>query len=164
MEEEQIKETGCCPRFNPDNWDDQSFEWKDKPFIKDSIPEFLHMPLPSMVGKVMTRMCKKVEESDAMPDKKDFICLAYDPSPWKGEYYMAVTHEVQNAENVTISGNFITRVFDGPYNAVPNWIKVMDALLEGKGLKAKKYYFYYTTCPKCAKAYGHNYVVVFAEI
>ena len=25
-------------------------------------------------------------------------------------------------------------------------------------------YFYYTTCPKCAKHYGHNYVVGFAEI
>jgi hypothetical protein len=164
MNEEQIKETGCCPEFNPDDWDDKNFEWKDKLFIKDSIPEFLHLPLPFMFGKAMTRLHKKAEKAGAMPETKDFLCLAYDPSPWKGEFYMAVTREVPDAENVRISGEFITRVFDGPYNAVPKWIKIMDTLLQGKGLKAKKYYFYYTTCPKCAKVYGHNFVVVFAEI
>jgi hypothetical protein len=164
MNEEEIKETGCCPKFDADSWDDKNFEWEDKLFIKDSIPEFLHMPLPSMVGKAMTRMCKKAEDAGAMPESNDFLCLAYDPSPWKGEYYMAVTREVPGAKNVKISGEFITRVFDGPYNAVPKWIKLMDTLLQGKGLKAKKYYFYYTTCPKCAKVYGHNFVVVFAEI
>lgn len=164
MNEEEIKETGCCPKFNPDNWDDKNFKWENKLFIKDSIPEFLHIPLPYIVGKVMTRMCKKAENASAMPETKDFLCLAYDPSPWKGEFYMAVTKEVPGAENMKISGEFITRVFDGPYNAVPKWIKIMDTLLQGKGLKAKKYYFYYTTCPKCAKVYGHNFVVVFAEI
>lgn len=25
-------------------------------------------------------------------------------------------------------------------------------------------YFHYTTCPKCAKKYGHNYVVLFTEV
>lgn len=28
----------------------------------------------------------------------------------------------------------------------------------------KDYYFYYTTCPKCAKKYGHNYIIAFVEI
>lgn len=112
----------------------------------------------------MTRLHKKAEKAGAMPETKDFLCLTYDPSPWKGEFYMAVTKEVPDAENVRISGEFITRVFDGPYSAVPKWIKIMDALLQGKGLKSKKYYLYYTTCPKCAKAYGHNFVVVFARI
>ncbi len=25
-------------------------------------------------------------------------------------------------------------------------------------------YFFYTTCPKCAKAYGKHYVVLFAQV
>jgi hypothetical protein len=25
------------------------------------------------------------------------------------------------------------------------------------------YFFYYTTCPKCAKKHGHNYTVAFAK-
>jgi hypothetical protein len=33
-----------------------------------------------------------------------------------------------------------------------------------KSYKIKKWYMWYTTCPKCAKKYGKNYVVVIAEI
>jgi hypothetical protein len=28
----------------------------------------------------------------------------------------------------------------------------------------KKLYFFYTTCPKCAKYYGKNYVVLLAQV
>ena len=28
----------------------------------------------------------------------------------------------------------------------------------------KKQFFYYTTCPECAKAYGINYVVLLAQV
>ncbi|MDD4358922.1 MAG: hypothetical protein PHY30_03860 [Candidatus Pacebacteria bacterium] len=92
------------------------------------------------------------------------MCLVYDPSAWKSEYYISVNKEVLGVENVRLSGTFLTKVFDGPYNDVPKWIKGMDEYLKNKGKQAKKYYFYYTTCPKCAKIYGHNYVVAFAEI
>jgi hypothetical protein len=47
---------------------------------------------------------------------------------------------------------------------VPKYIKEADTYLASLGKKAKKYYFYYTTCPKCAKKYGHNYIVAFAEV
>jgi hypothetical protein len=90
--------------------------------------------------------------------------LAYDPSPWKSEFYISVTKEVPGAKNVTISGSFISKVFEGPYNAVPKWIKEMDEYLSSINKKGKRYLFYYTTCPKCAKIYGKNYVVAFAEI
>ncbi len=158
MEEE------CCQKFNPKPWDEKTHIWKNKLFIKETMPQFLHMPLPWLIGKMITRMWKKAEDAKAAPDLKDFLWLAYDPSPWKSENYIYVTKEVPNALNVKLSGTFISKVFDGPYNQVPVWLKEMDAYLAEKGKKAKKYYFYYTTCPKCAKKYGHNYVVAFAEI
>jgi hypothetical protein len=40
----------------------------------------------------------------------------------------------------------------------------MTEYVENKGRKLKKLYFSYTTCPRCAKAYGKNYVVLFAQI
>ena len=154
----------CCPPFNPEPWQEKTLVWDNKLFIKDSIPEFFHVPWPPMIGKVMERMWKKAETSGATGEAADFLCLAYDPSPWKCEYYLAVSKEVADAENVKISGTFITKVFDGPYSSVPKWIKEMDAYLAKQDKKALKYYFYYTSCPKCAKKYGHNYVVVFAQI
>ena len=57
-----------------------------------------------------------------------------------------------------------SRVFDGPYNAVPKWIKEMDTQIAGLGKTAKKYYVYFTTCPKCANTCGHNYAVVLAQV
>jgi len=40
----------------------------------------------------------------------------------------------------------------------------MEAYVAKKGKQLKKIYFCYTTCPACAKAYGKNYVVLFAQI
>jgi len=36
--------------------------------------------------------------------------------------------------------------------------------MKSEGRMVKKVYFFYTTCPKCAKAYGKNYVVVLAQV
>ena len=154
----------CCPKFNPEPWDEKTHEWKDKLFIKETLPQLFHMPLPWMIGRMIQRMWKKAKDAGAAPEKEDFLWLAYDPSPWKSEHYIHVTKEIPNAENVEISGTYVSKVFDGRYNQVPEWVKQMDKYLEENGKKAKKYYFYFTTCPKCAKKYGHNYVVTFAEI
>ncbi len=157
-------EAECCPKFNPSLWDNKTSVWTNKLFIRETLPQLFHMPLPWMIGKMIGRMWGKAQNAHAAPDMKHFLWLAYDPSPWKSEHYIAVTKRVPDAENVSLSGTFISKVFDGPYNAVPKWIAEMDTFLEGKKKKAKKYFFYYTTCPKCAKKYGKNYVVVFAQV
>jgi hypothetical protein len=33
-----------------------------------------------------------------------------------------------------------------------------------RGKQLQQLYFYYTTCPKCARKYGKNYVVILARI
>lgn len=152
----------CCPKFNPTPWQNKEHIWKDKLFVKGYINQIFHMPLN--MGKVITEMFDKVEKAGAKPSAEEFLMLAYDPSPWKSEMYISVTNEVPNIENVTLSGKYISKVFDGPYNAVPSWINEFETYLKEKELKAMRYYFYYTTCPKCAKKYGHNYVVAFAQI
>jgi len=156
------KKEQCCPKFDPAPWEGKTHIWKNKLFIEDDIKQLFHMPIN--MGPVITRMWKKIEDAGAKPEDKDFLMLAYDPSPWKSEFYISVTRKVPEAKNVTLSGSFISKVFEGPYNAVPKWIKEMDEYLSSINKKAKRYLFYYTTCPKCAKIYGKNYVVVFAEI
>ena len=63
-----------------------------------------------------------------------------------------------------ISGTFMTKIFEGPYWNAGKWTKEMDVYVKKKGKKIKKMYFYYTTCPKCAKYYGKTYTVIFAQI
>ena len=153
----------CCPRFNPEPWDGKTIQWSDKPFIRDTIRQFLHMPLPSSMGRTIHRMWQKAKDAGADPSTEDFLLLSYDPSPWKSELFMTVTKDVPGADNVKLSGTYFTKVFDGPYNSPPKWIKEMDKLVAAQGKKPKRYLFYFTTCPKCAKLYGHNYAVVFAQ-
>lgn len=156
------KDGECCPRFDPAQWDEKTHTWNEKLFIQDDVRQLFHIPLN--IAQVIGRMFKMVQDAGAAPKDEDFLILAYDPSPWKSELYMTTTKDVPDAKNVRLSGTFFSKVFDGPYNAVPKWIKKMDALLAAKGRKPKKYYFHYAYCPKCAKKYGHNYVIAFAEI
>jgi len=154
----------CCPEFDPTNWDHKKHVWSNKLFLKDSVPEFFHIPLPTTYGRVISRMWKRAEDAGVTPETKDFLLLAHDPSPFKGDLFLAITKEIPGAYMVKLSGTFMSRVFDGPYNQVPKYIKEMDGYLAAHKMKAKKYYFYYAYCPKCARKYGHNFIVVIAEI
>ncbi|MCF8301899.1 MAG: hypothetical protein K9I94_01385 [Bacteroidales bacterium] len=154
----------CCPPVDTSVWNHKTHEWENKLFIKASIPLFFHMPFPSKVNKVITQLWEQANEAGTDMEEKDFLLLARDDSAWKGHYYLAVDKEIPGADNTKISGTFISRVFDGPYSGIPRYIKTMNKELEEQGKKAKDYYFYYTTCPKCAKKYGHNYIIAFAEI
>jgi len=159
-----MKKDECCSLIKVKEWDKKTFKWNKKPFVKDSLPTFFHMPFPPMIGKKIVAMWEKVQAAKCDLAMKDTITMFYDPSPWKSEIYMAVKKEVPGMENVKFTGTFMTRVYDGAYGEVPKWIKDMDAYLAGKKKKAKKYYIYYTCCPKCAKKFGHNYSVLFAEV
>ena len=155
----------CCPIFDPKKWDNQTNDWKDKPFLKETIPTFFHIPFPPMIGKKVKKMYHLAEKANAEPkDKQEWIVLFHDPTPFKSELFMSSTKEVPGANNINISGTFISKVFDGPYNAVPKFIKQMDSYLAEKGEKSKDYYVHYAYCPKCAKKYSHNYAVLFAEV
>jgi len=61
-------------------------------------------------------------------------------------------------------GNPGSKVFEGPYRDMRKWIREMKAFVETKGKDLKKLYFFYTTCPRCAKKYGKNYVAILAQV
>lgn len=154
----------CCPEFDPQPWKHARHDWDNKLFLKDSIPEFFHIPSRKRYAKTITKMWQKAEESGAAPDRKHFLLLAHDPTPFKGELYMAVTNDIPGEKVVPLSGIFYTHVFEGPYENVPRYIKEMDQYLSVLDKKANKYFVNYPYCPKCAEKYGHNYVVLFAKV
>jgi len=153
-------ETGCCPRFDSKVWDKKTITWKNKLFAKGRIKSFCHIPLT--IGSVMKKMTEKIDVVDAI--SADFLGLFDENSLWGADVYLCVTKKVPNLDMAKISGTFLTKVFEGPYMNLGKWIKEMNVYVEGKGKKTKKMYFYYTTCPKCAKYYGKIYTVIFAEV
>ena len=155
----------CCPEFKSEKWDKQILSWDNKKFIRDSLPTFFHIPCSSTVGKKITRMWTAIEKfGAAAPNKEDTLILFRDPSAFKSEIYISTEKDVPAEENVTISGNFVSRVFDGEYNAIPKFIKEMNEYLSQMGKTAKDYYVHYAYCPKCAKKFGHNYTILFAKV
>ena len=71
------------------------------------------------------------------------------------------------ANNVKISGIFVAKVYEGPYNAIPKFVKDMNMYLEQEGKRIPKddeYYIHYVYCPKREKKYGHRYMILFAKI
>jgi hypothetical protein len=154
-------ETGCCPRFDPAGWDEAEFEFQDRPFVRATTVNFMHIPLN--LGSVIKRIWGKIEQAGAAP-ADHFLMLSTDPSPWRGEHYFSVTKEVPDAEMVRLSGHYLTKVFEGPYREAGQWARMMAQYVESLGRQLRKLYFFYTTCPKCMKHYGKNYVVGFAEV
>ena len=150
----------CCPRFDPEPWEEKELLWEDRRFIKDRVRSFLHIPLN--FGSVMKRNCAKIDEADAQPD--EMIVLSDENSLWGADVYIRVSKDVPGATMATLSGTFLSKVFEGPYSQMSRWIGEMNAFVKEKGKEPKKLYFFYTTCPKCAKKTGKNYVVIFAQV
>jgi hypothetical protein len=109
----------------------------------------------------MKRNMQAIEAVDALDP--DHVLLSDENSLWGADVYIAVSKDVPGARMERISGNFFTKVFEGPYSHAGRWAKSMKALLAERNRSLKKLYFWYTTCPKCAKAHGENYVVLVAE-
>jgi hypothetical protein len=158
MQEQSTAE--CCPRFDPEPWDETTFTWDGKLFIKDHVRSFLHIPLN--FGGVMKRCAEAIKAADAEAD--EMIVLSDEKSPWGADVYVAVSKDVPGVNMAAISGTFTSKVFEGPYRDIRKWIQEMKAYVEAQGKELKKMYFYYTTCPKCAKEYGKNYVVILAQV
>lgn len=159
-----MKKDECCPKFDPKRWDKKSYKWKNKKFIKEAIPTLFHIPFPPMIGSKMKKMFKLIEKAKAQPPLKEWLVLFRDPTPFKSEIYMGTTKSVKGGNNVTITGNFEAKVFDGQYNAMPKFILEMNEYLAKKKKKMKDLYVHYAYCPKCSKKYGHNYMILFAKV
>jgi hypothetical protein len=155
-----VAPTGCCAPFDPAPWQDKEVTWDHKLFVKEHIHSFFHVPLD--MSQKMAHSMRLIEEAHAKPEQG--LMLSDERSLWGADLYIDVTGPVPGADVALLSGTFLTRVYEGPFRDVPKWAADMRARVEAQGRPVKKLYFAYTTCPRCAKAYGKNYVVLFAEV
>ena len=157
---DQTQNPDCCPKFDPEPWEGKIFEWENKKFIKDKVFTLYYMPFN--FGSVMKRMNAKVEKAGAaIPD---WLCLSDHTSSWNMDLYLAVDKAVDDAENMTLSGKYYSKVYEGPYRDMKKLMEDFRKNTKEKGFELKKMYFWYTTCPKCAKKYGKNYTVIIGSV
>jgi len=156
----KIKPTGCCEIFNPDPWDDKILEWSDKKFVKGKVFTLFFMPLN--FGSVIVKAMGKIKSAGAK--MVDSLGLSDHTSKWNMDLYLAVDREIPGMENITLNGKFFSKVYEGNFKETGEWCKDFEKSAKEKGFEVKKMYMWYTTCPKCAKSYGKNYVVIIGKI
>ncbi len=153
-----MKEEICCPKFDPKPWDKKIFEWKKKKFVKAKVFTLFFMPINfgSVISKLMNKVGKDIS--------KDMMCLSDHTSKWNMNIYVAVDREIDGLENVTLSGKYLSKVYEGDFKDTAIWCKDFEKFAESKEMEIKKWYVWYTTCPKCAKKYGKNYTVIINKV
>ena len=153
-------ETGCCAKLDTERWDEHEFTWENKRFLKDHVRSVFHIPIN--FGSVMARDHTAIEAEEGYPTEP--LWLTDEVSPWRSDVYVAVDREIPGMEMDALTGTYVTRVFEGPYRNVGKWTQAMKEFVAAKGRDVEKMYYYYATCPKCAKHYGKNQVVLFAKV
>jgi effector-binding domain-containing protein len=155
-------ETGCCAVPNVAAWDEQEVTFENQRFIRMYTRSFLHVPLN--MGKVMAALQATVVAAGVEMPPQEAMILSREVSPWKAEQLYAVSKEIPGADNVTLNGTFLTKVFEGPFKNAKLWYEELLGYAKKTGHEPKEIYFFYTTCPKCAKHYGKNYVLGLAGV
>lgn len=150
----------CCPEFDPIPWDDKIIEWDNKRFVKESVCTFFYMPMN--FGSVMRKLDEKIRNEGA--NIEDSMGLSDHTSRWNMDIYLAVDKEIPDLENTILSGKFYCKVYQGHFKDTGKWCKDYEEIVNSKGFNVKKWYMWYTTCPKCAKKYGKNYVVIVGQV
>ena len=150
----------CCPEFDPTLWDDKLIDWKHKKFIKDRVCTLFYMPVN--FGHVMRRLNKVV--TDAAVTVPDWLCLSDHTSKWNMDIYLAVGQEIPGVQVVELSGRFYCKVYEGPFRDTEKWCTDFESTIKSKEYPKNKVFMWYTTCPKCAKKYGKNYVAILSQV
>ena len=130
-----------------------------KPFLKDHVKSIFHVPLN--FGKVMERDMAMIQKAGA---KTDAFVLTDENSLWGADVYIGVDKEIPGAEMTRMSGTFLTKVFEGSFAKMNSFVQEMEHYAKRKNRHVKKTLFGYPYCPKCAKAYGTNYIVILAQV
>lgn len=154
-------QTVCCEQFNPDPWNKKKFEWKAKPFIKGRVFTFLYMPIN--FGGVITRLMKKIDSAGG--EVPLGMSLSDHTSMWNMDLYVAVDKPIEGAENATLTGTYISKVYEGDFKNIGKWCIQFTEYVKNEGHKRIiQWLMWYTTCPACAKKWGKNYVVIIGKV
>lgn len=131
----------CFPKFDPEPWDDKIFEWNKKRFIKEKVFTIIYVPIN--FGGVMKKAMKKIDTANAKC--VDWMGLSDHTSKWNMDVYIAVDKEIPDVENVTLSGRFLSKVYEGPFKDTAKWCKDFEADAKDRNLNIKKtvYVVYY---------------------
>lgn len=150
----------CCPRLKPEDFDRKVFGWKDKPFYKAKYLSFFRMPLTygSAVKNAMAELKSRNLAADPM------LMLSGEESMFYSSLLVEMSRDDSTVPVRKLSGRFLSMLFEGSYRNTSRWVKETVEYCKSQGHETTELYFFYATCPKCARHYGKAQTVIFAKI
>lgn len=67
----------------------------------------------------MKRLDEKIRKAGA--NIPDWLYLSDHTSKWNMDFYLAIDKETHDAENTTLSGKFLSKVYEGPFKDTKKW-------------------------------------------
>jgi len=121
--------TARCPKFDPIGWDGRHLSFHDQPFVRATTRSLVHDPFN--MGQVLTRVQGHIEDAGAQ-DPDHISDLSRDQSATEDEHFFRVTGDVPGENMIRLSGDFITRVFEGSNRQANNRVHEMETATEEK--------------------------------
>ncbi len=149
----------CCPQFQSKGWNNQDLYFRDKLFVRAETKSKNYVPVD--MAQIFGDTYEAIFDEGAGANAQTIV-LSRNLSPDRAEHLFAVTKNVSGQEMVKLSGNYKTKVFEGSFENQPIWDNALQHLA-GKPKGDAATYYFFTTCPDCADAYGENYVVGLVE-
>lgn len=149
-----------CPRLVREEWDRQTHPWDKKPFYALPYRSFFGWPLNlARQTAAAVDLLSKRGLLDSVP-----INFAVNEQARGGTLLIAIKRHVKDLETRAISGQFMSFFFEGKYPERPHWIRQVYRYGRANHLNFQELYFWYATCPTCAKKQGYAQVVIFGKI
>jgi len=155
-----VAEGECCPRLNEADWDKKEMEWRGKPFYRTKYWSIFHMPLN--IGGVTTKAMAELDSKGLVEDPT--LMLSREESMFSSTLLLSMNQDTDDPKVERLSGNYVSRLFQGSYRDTSKWIKETMQYCEETGREARDLLFWYVTCPKCAEKYGGAQTVIFAKV
>lgn len=154
------EDTCCCPILNREEWDRKAWSWDSKPFYKTAYWSFFRIPLT--YGGAVKKGLEVLRQKNLLKDP--MLMLSGEESMFYSTLLIEMNKDDQSVPVKKLSGNFMSMFFEGEYRDSPKWIREVVEYCMSKGKQTKELYFFYATCPKCAKKYGKAQTVIFAKV
>ncbi|MBD3387708.1 MAG: hypothetical protein GF416_01555 [Candidatus Altiarchaeales archaeon] len=150
----------CCSRLNPLHWDMVFWDWDRKPFYNVVYWSIMHIPLN--MNSAMEKAAREIREHGL--EDENPIMLSRGEVMFQSSLLISIKEYTDELPVETLTGRYYTRLFEGRYNDKGRYVKETRSDLEGRGLKAREFMFYYPTCPACFQKTKKAQMVVFAEL
>ncbi len=149
-----------CPKLSKEEWHLTKHVWDKRPFFKTHYRCFLN--IPTNLQAVVRKSLEMLRQRKLLDDQP--MIFSVRENAWGGNLLISIKKHVRDLETRSLSGHYISFLFNGDYGNVPTWVKKVAEYGQREYLNFSELLIWHVTCPRCAQEYGNSQTVIFAKM